>query len=287
MRRLLIVLAVLSVFGFEAHAQVYAKFYAGYSMPMAGMSFIEPSSSLYSVMVYPMYSYDRQESISNYKQHFVSLGKGIDIKGAVGMNFNKTLGAEVDFGFLMGGKLSATQSSKITIAGFLLNSQSTYTYQANMVQVSPMIVLNSDVNFANVFVKFGPVLNMGTINAEEMTNNNGQVVDRAVKFTGGLSMGMSSALGASFALSDNLSLFAEFQVMTLAHAPAKAHVVKYEVNGSDQLGNLKVEDREFVFVSKYSEDESADHPDDQPTQLLKFRFPMSNMGLHVGVRMSF
>ncbi len=287
MKRLMLFFGLIIVLGFNARAQVYAKFYAGYSMPLAGATFVDPSSSLYSVMVYPIYEYGRVESNATYTQHPFSLGQGIDIKGAIGLNFTDNLGAEVDFGFLMGSKIEATQTSKVTIVGVLINSEEKYTYQANMMQLAPMLVLNTDMDVLNLFMKFGPVINTGVLNGSYFSNLNGQTTQRDVKFTGGFSVGMSSVLGASIQIMDNISLFGELQVMTLAYSPAKARVVKYEVNGNDNLANLKVEDKEYVFSRTYQEDMSTNHPDDQPTELLKIHFPMSNIGIHLGVQMSF
>ncbi len=287
MRRIVLLAGFLLAIAVGVEAQVYAKFYAGYSAPLAGMAMLDPSSSVYSVMVYPMDNYDIVESNATYKQHFVSLGQGIEIKGALGMDLTDNLGAEVDFGFLMGDKIEASHNSKMTIGGILLNSSETFSYQASMVQIAPMVVLHSDVNFANLFVKFGPVMNTGVIKGNYFSQNNFQTVEREVKFTGGLSIGMTSTLGASIDLTDNLSLFAEMQVMTLSHSPDKAKVVKYEVNGSDNLSNLAVEDKEYIFRRTFDQDLSVNHPDNEPTELLKIRFPLSGFGIHVGVQMSF
>ena len=287
MKRLILFFGLILLLGLNARAQVFAKFYAGYSMPMAGATFVDPSSSLYSVMVYPTYDYERVESNATYTQHPFSLGQGIDIKGAIGMNLTDNIGAEVDFGFLMGSKIEASQTSKVTIVGILVNSEERYTYQANMLQLAPMLVFNTDMDVANLFMKFGPVINTGVLNGSYFSSINGQTTEREVKFTGGLSVGMSSALGASLRIMDNISLFGELQVMTLAYSPSKAKVVKYEVNGNDNLANLNVEDKEYIFSRTYQEDVSTNHPDDQPTELLKIRFPVSNIGVHLGVQMSF
>ncbi len=287
MKKLLVVFVITAMFGLKAEAQVYANFYAGYSMPLAGATFLDPASSVYGEIIYPMYNYERVESIATFDQNFISLGQGLNIKGAIGTEVSETLALEVDFGFLMGDRIEATQTSKVTIVGILYNSEQHFAYQANMFQIVPMLVMNSDIGFANLFLKFGPVVNLGGAKISYFSNINGQTTDQEVKLTGGISLGMSSALGASYDLAENMSLFAELQVMSLSYSPAKAEIVKFEVNGTDNLSNLDVEDKEFIFHRTYEQDLSVNHPNDEPTDLLKVRFPMSNIGLNIGVRMSF
>ena len=284
---LLIVTAIFFLSWNAADAQIFAKFYMGYSLPLSGMNYLEPRSSVYSSLIYPMDNYERVESDAKDEQQFVSLGKGMNIKGAVGMKLTDNISAEVDFGFLLGSDFAALQNTKYTVLSVLVNKNEMYTYKADMLQVIPMLMLDADAEIAQVFVKFGPVFNMGVVSGVYFSVINGQTTEQDVKFKGGMSLGMSSALGAQMPLNDKLKLFAEVQFMSLSYSPGKAKIIKYEVNGVDHLNDLATEDKEFVFKKKISEDVSADHPDNQPTELLKIRFPLSNIGLHAGVQLSF
>jgi hypothetical protein len=93
---------------------------------------------------------------------------------------------------------------------------------------------------------------------------------------------VQAAMGTDIVLGDKLSLFAEIQVDGISYAPKHGKYTKYDVNGTDQLENMTTKEKEVDYVTDI--DYGEDIPDDQPDKQLRNNYPLTNVGLILGLK---
>ncbi len=214
-----------------------------------------------------------------YNKANYSLGKGINLGGAFGYMFNKTIGAELGVSYLIGGKSTGQDTDT--------NGKTDYTLSAKMLRITPSIIISSGLEGAEPYAKFGLVIGSGSVNYKYEDNNNGDIEYWKYKFNKGLAFGVSSSIGSVFKLSDNMSFFGELNMMSLLYSPKKAEVIEATFNGTDELPNLTTSEKEIEFVDSYTYNYASPPPDSQPDKEVKFKMPFGSLGLNFGVRFGF
>jgi hypothetical protein len=207
---------------------------------------------------------------TTYEKVNYSFGKGINFGGACGYMFNKNVGAELGINYLIGGKTKTTDTYN--------GGQTDYTASAKMLRIMPTLVVASGLEGFNPYAKFGLVIGSGAIKTTYHDNDNGDIEDIEMKMKGGLAFGMSSALGAMFDLSDNLSLFFEFNMINMSYSPKTGEVTKATYNGVDELITMTTSQKKIEFVDEYTVSNTTPQPDSQPDQQLKERHPFGSFG---------
>jgi hypothetical protein len=250
----------------------------------AGLAFPMSSQSL-DILDFNNYESNSTgtSSTTTSEQVSVSLGKGLNIGGAFGYMFNEHIGAELGLSYLIGGKSEATESYISPSS----NSTYNYTLSSKMLRIMPSLVIAAGGDKINPYAKFGVVIGSGSVLYETNSNSDGDIsVDNFV-FSGGMALGLTSALGAQLNLSDNMSLFGEVNMINMSYAPTKGEYTVSTYNGIDQLATMTTNEKEVEFVDSYTYNSASPTPDSQPDQDLKIRLPFGSLGINVGLKISF
>lgn len=173
-----------------------------------------------------------------------SYGGGTNVGLNVGYMFSEHLGAELGFSYFLGSTVTSRDVTVPTGSASLMGS-------SNQMRLAPSLVLTTGGDFA-VYGKGGLVLPVGgsTISEGRDGTNPLAVVEQEVESKGAMSIGFQGAIGASYKLSDKLSIFGELSAINLRIKSGTQSVTKYTVNGTDFLAALDTYDKETTFVDE-------------------------------------
>jgi hypothetical protein len=107
-------------------------------------------------------------------------------------------------------------------------------------------------------------------------------VERIEEFTGGISLGLNSALGINYALNDKLMLFAEINAFVQSWAPKRSEITTYTDSGVNLLASMTTYQKETEYEKEYTYYYGPQNPA-KPNTESRFHLPMSSVGLQVGV----
>ena len=218
------------------------------------------------------------------KANPVGLGKGFAPVLRAGIKVNDFMAIELGVAYRMGFNTKVNYESTLPVSAPLASTTGWDKYAGGMLQLVPAIVIQPDFDlgsvspYARVGVLVGIIPNIKD-KFEQTTGSN--AITGVIKYTGGVSIGGSAAIGCDFDLSDMLALYVEIYYDAMAYSPTKSKVTKFTVNGEDKLGSLKTSQKETKFVKDLTGYAPAD---DSPSQALKNSFPMNNVGLNFGVK---
>jgi hypothetical protein len=224
------------------------------------------------------YNYTGGQSSSTVEQVNVSLGKGLNFGGTIGFMFNENIGAELGISYLLGGKSEAKDSYP--------GGTTDYTISSKMLRINPSIVIAAGLDNINPYAKFGLLIGSGSIFYEENDNDDGDVYVMKMKLNGGMAMGLTSAIGATFSLSEKMSFFGEFNMVNLSYAPSKGEITKATYNGVDELPDMTTREKETEFVDSYTLSGENPFPNSQPRKELKQKMPFGSFGVNIGIKFS-
>lgn len=173
-----------------------------------------------------------------------SYGGGTNAGLNVGYMFSEHIGAELGLSYFLG---SSVTSRDVTVP----TGSATLSASSNQMRLAPSIVLTTGGDFA-IYGKAGLVLPVGgsTIAEGRDATNPNSIVEQEIESKGSMSLGFQGALGASYSLSDNLSLFGELSAVNLRIKSGTQTVTKYTVNGTDFLEALDTYDKQTTFVDE-------------------------------------
>jgi len=254
----------------------YVNFNAGYGASMSsqtmGANYTSNSSS---------------SSISSTTE-IVSgtLGKGLNLGAALGYMFNENVGAELGLSYLLGSPTTTT-STTTTSTGKSTNES---TESAKMFRINPSLVVAASGKKMSPYAKFGVVIGSGSItdeNSSKDTEDNSSSTETWV-YDGGMALGLSSALGATFELSDKMSFFGELNMINLSYSPTRGELTEWSINGVSILSDLPAGAKEIEFVESTSSSSNDPAPDaTKPSKQLKTSHAFGSFGLNIGLRINF
>lgn len=246
----------------------YATLHLGYAFPSGSQNMAGISNS----------DNPGGNNVRSYEQINTSLGKGVNVGGAIGYMFNMHIGAELGLSYLVGGKTKGMHTDN--------NGSTEYIVSANMFRINPSIVFATGFAKFNPYTKFGVVVGFGSVFYETNDRDNGDVENILSVSDGGTALGVSSALGAIFDMNEKVSLFGEITMMNLTYAPTRNSITKYNRNGVDLLPTMNSRERDTEFVDSYSYDPNNPRPNSIPSLALKEKLPFGSLGLNVGIRIN-
>lgn len=273
---ILLIVLVAQVFGQNG---LYINAGGGYGISIASNS--SASSTDYS----------SNGSTNSYKisNGSGSFGKGLQFGATVGYMVSENIGAELNIGYLIGGKSTITQKTAYS------NTSNSYEdiISGNMLRMTPGLRFSVGKDKLKPYMRFGLVIGMAskikdvyTTTSIDKPFNNPVVSVQELSLTGGISLGFSTGLGVNYKLSEKLGIFAELGLISQAWAPNKGTITKSTVNGFDNIALLTPSQKEINFVNNYSETIGYQNPS-LPSQALKTSMPFSSVGLNIGVQLSF
>ncbi len=216
---------------------------------------------------------------STFEQIDVSLGKGLNLGGAIGYMFNKNIGAEIGVSYLIGSKYEAKNE--------YVGGVRDLTLSAKMLRIKPTLVIASGFENFNPYAKFGVVIGSGSILFEISNNDKGDLYETEIKFNGGLAWGLTSGVGAMYTLNKGISIYGELNMINLSYAPTKGVFTKATLNGADELMDMTTNEKEIEFVEKYTQGNTSSPNDSEPTKILRQKIPFGSFGLNLGVSYKF
>lgn len=222
----------------------------------------------------------------------LSLGKGFSPKIGVGYIYNNNLNFELNTGYFFG--LSKEFSYKdIYNYPFGYTSSVTYSdkYYGKSLLFIPSMIIKTNNEALNYYMKLGFAFGFSKV----FRDNNQQIYDAFsgpvspftnVKSTwvykGNLSYGMEVAAGINYSNLEKISFFAELGLLRYSTKPKSATRETYIVNNADKLESLSAKDKEIVFVSTYTENET--NPDNSSTKRLYEKYSFDMISLNFGIK---
>jgi hypothetical protein len=208
-----------------------------------------------------------------------SFGRGIQFGGTFGYMFTQNMSAELNVGYLLGSKITHTETS----SRGLFDEEKV---SGNMLRLAPSIKLSVGKKNIQPYLRFGLVIGLIPKITSVYTYTNvisPYTEEDQITYSGGTSIGFSAGLGANYKLNDRIGVFVEFSLISQAWAPTKSVMTKATVNGVDQLPLMTISQKEKEFVNSY---EQGIYDPNVPTKSLKTYMPFSSIGINAGVLLS-
>lgn len=222
---------------------------------------------------------------TTYEHANLSLGKGLNLGGAFGYMFNKNVGAELALSYLIGGTTTVKYNS---ISSSTSSSNSTNDLSSSILRFNPSMVISSGLDGINPYAKFGVIIGTGSFNVNMNSSNTSSskttVTKETTLYNGGLALGITASLGASYKINDKISFFGELALVSMSYAPTKGEITAYTVDGADKLSGLKTSGKMIDFVDTYTHNSSITPSDSEPDQQMKQKFQFGSFGLNIGLK---
>ena len=206
---------------------------------------------------------------------FVSLGRGASFSGAFGIMFSDYVGLELAASHLLGFRTKAENTWN--------GGGATQKIGSRMFRFIPSVVITPGLENVNPYAKFGLVFGVGCAIYEYDEMDDGDQLYIKAKLNGGLAIGLNSAVGVMFDLTDAIKMFVELNMINMSYAPKKGEVIEATYNGVDQLPDMTTREREIEFVKEYTRSYEYSPPDSEPQEVLKYKLPFGSFGARVGV----
>lgn len=175
-----------------------------------------------------------------------SYGGGTNIGLNVGYMFSEHVGAELGFSYFLGSSVTSTDFTVPT-------GSATLMAKSTQMRLAPSIIVTTGGDFA-LYGKGGLVLPVGGSTTAEYRDDTNPLlrVEQDFESKGATSVGFQGAIGVSYNLSDNLSLFGELSAVNLRIKSASRSMTKYSVDGTDFLALADTYSKETTFVDELS-----------------------------------
>lgn len=213
-----------------------------------------------------------------------SLGSGIMPHLAIGYQANDHVAVELGYDYLLGKKYTGKYHENNTPSG-AFDSNSELFARSNRVLLNLRFGIGEDQMIW--YMRTGLVLGLGnkityTYNSTDVNPGGTTTVNRIEEYTGGLAIGYTGACGFTYMFGDMMGLYVEGFFISQEWAPKHSEYTKYDVNGQDQLGNLTTNQIETDYVDEVSNVNGSPNTS-APDQSLKWYYPMSSVGIAVGL----
>ncbi|MCG9881374.1 MAG: porin family protein [Bacteroidia bacterium] len=255
----------------------YAKLSGGYALGSASLSDEINNSSTVG-------------SIETITKADLKIGTGGNFGAAFGYSFNENIATELGINYYIGSKSIAENKEEDQF------SRDSYklSFSGKMIMFSPTIVFSQSINGLKPYAKFGLIIGVGSVNTE-MDFESTSIINPSAKeygsmtskFSGGIALGINSALGISYEINDRISVFGEIQNISLNYTPKQAEIIKSSENGVDNLSSLKTNERKTEFTDSYTTDWSKPKDENAPSKEIAPNIPFNNIGINIGMHINF
>lgn len=248
----------------------YAKIGAGYTIPTASQTRDVdglPLNGLYSQAA----SITPQKPKINIQR--ASFSSGLYANFGIGYMFNNNLGVEIYTAVGIAPKSYTFTTEYPAASGYNINDM--YKQYALMPIITmPSIVIQTG-NKIQAYLRGGMAIPVKTnmvaeYNSKRSTSSHTDNINYLTEIKNSFNIGFNGALGVKTHLRKHVFLYSEFSVLSLSLYVKETRLVKYDINGSNSLGQVANP------VIKYS-----NNPDD--INNASYSYPFSNMGFNLGV----
>ena len=217
----------------------------------------------------------------------LSYGKGLNVGGAIGYMFNKNVGAELAFDYLIGGKTSGNETT--TSAGGV--DKTDIDFSAKMLQIVPSLVIAAGMEGINPYAKFGLVIGSSklTENTTDVDTSGGttDTTEFTKETETNTGFGFKGAVGAMFTVNPNISIFAELTSVNMSQSLKSSSITKATVNGVDVLAGGTIFQKETVYEDTLTTTSPTPATPNAPRKAVTTTVPFSSFGINVGLKYSF
>jgi opacity protein-like surface antigen len=274
--------AILAFISFSAPAQFYIKGGVGYAFPQAGQT-VDGSGTPYSAEANIIQTTAKEHS--DFKLKKVSFSAGGNAVIGAGFMFTKNLGVELNAEIGLMSKKYTTKLSETFNNPEFANIE-IKQYAKMPIMLSPSLILQTAGDKMNLYTRWGLALPLSTKIIGEETdvydNGGGTETDKyGSEMTSKFNVGFSGAAGLKYKLSKKLSVWGEFNLLSLSVYVQKQQLKKFEVDGVDKLYLVNPKDQVINFKSE----ENTDDPANSNTQLT-YSLPFSHVGINAGITFS-
>lgn len=215
----------------------------------------------------------------------VDLGSGFNGCVAFGFMPSKYVGFELAISKVLG--FPNFGDSVVSMPG---GTSATAKIKANVLSVIPSVVITAGLEKVNPYARFGLIVGVLPImyhyfDADQPSVNPPNEITALQTYYGGVALGFNATGGVSFHINKLISMFAELNFVGMNFAPTESELIKYDINGVDQLPTMNTKQKETLYVTKLNLGEQI--PDTSPNKRLKKTYPLNSVGASFGVMFKF
>jgi hypothetical protein len=160
---------------------------------------------------------------------------------------------------------------------------------SSVFSIYPGIEISPGFSKINPFIDFNMMIGVipQIMEKETNTTTSGTTSSETVRtgvYHGGIPIGYDIKGGVDFKLSKLIDIYADLNFKGFNYTPTKYSMKTYTVNGVDEFSTLTTKQKETVFVKNYDSKETI--PSDSPNKALKETFPLTSVGIDLGVKFS-
>jgi opacity protein-like surface antigen len=216
-----------------------------------------------------------------------TFGAGIPIHLSGGYMLNKHVGVELGLTYFMGSEITIDEETSDAAFGVLESITKT---KHSSLRISPMLVLTTGGEKLSLYSKLGliiPATGKTAFTQSASVNLGGgtQKVEVEGETVGKSSMGYTAAIGVSFPISDNLSVFGELHMVNLRIRANTRTLTLATVDGVDNLPEMDKQDKVTEYVDEVVPTDNTDV--NQPLKELGSSSNYNSFGINIGIKMSF
>jgi hypothetical protein len=209
-----------------------------------------------------------------------SFGKGVDAAVAAGYHLTSNMSLELEFGYHK--SAAVNYASSYSESSFTDNGK--FELSAYSFNILPSVVFSTELDAVKPYVKVGPLISFAgvdyivdevSIPVQDNTNYNFHL---KYEYRGGITFGISSAIGVEYNVGSNVSLMFEINNKNMAYAPEEGELTEYRMNGVSRLEELGDEYKKFSFKESLSANEVQSSGDQ-----IKTEYPFSSLSFLLGV----
>ena len=218
------------------------------------------------------------------------LGKGIWVIFSVGYNFTAQFSTELGVSYLKG---KETQTS-MTLRYPNSEEISTQTLTGHLFSINPTFVFSSkEKDVFRTYVALGFPINYISFDSYYVGKEQGSYKTSEIlrKYTGSVKVGVSTQLGITARLYENLEMFGEIGFTYINFSPNESEVTSYEVGGNDSLSTLSISELKTIYKDKVVKDYDyingqwvENYDSDKPRTRQKFDTPFSYLSFSLGLK---
>jgi hypothetical protein len=258
---------------------IYLRAGTGYGLPVATGTIGEMAQHTYDP------ANTNNPNSASAKVVSASYGAGMNFNLAFGYKFNENIIFDLNVQYLLGSKFKTSDAYyDLEYPG---SETTTNTTSAKGFLFNPAFIFTAGFGKAAPYGRFGLVVSSPTI-----TDNESYYYDldgvsqynRTWVYNKGMALGYSAAVGMNWKLTEMLDIYTEANFISLTYYPAEGEMTKFDSNGSDNLPNLYVYQKQTKFERSY--DPLATTDINKPKIEALKSFPFSSASVEVGLRIS-
>lgn len=224
----------------------------------------------------------------------LSTGKGPVFSAAIGKRLSKVFDLEMSLFYKKAGPSSFEFKTRWDIdGGYYVRFEQFNEYSGFSVGLAPILKTNIPVINNSLYFRTGLLFYMSKLEKytdlrifnthpefyplESYTSN--------MEYESAVGIGFLSGVGMNIQLMDQLYLCPELDYKLMRYSPTSSEITEYKYRGEDQLDELSVNERKFVYVNEY-DDQDNQNPD-SPSHELKNYYRLDHMAFNLGLKLEF